>query len=234
MPNYNFGYNYAPWYSQRGKIKRIIIKDGLTSIGGNAFRGCSGLTSITIPNSVTSIELKAFSGCSGLTSITIGVIFTRVKHFYRRFSSEGLFPDSSNLTSFTLLDGVTIIGEGAFKKCLSLTSITIPNSVTSIEWEAFSGCSGLTSITIPNSVTRIGSDAFDGTNWYNNQPDGIIYIGQILYKYKGAMPTSTKIVIKDGTKSIAGSAFSGCSGLTSITIPNSVTSIGNYAFYNCI
>ena len=82
-------------------------------------------------------------------------------------------------------------------------------------------------------MTSIGKWAFYGTKWYDNQPDGVVYAGKVLYAYKGTMPSNTKIDIKDGTKGIGGPAFYGCSGLTSLTIPNSVTSIGTIAFENC-
>lgn len=131
-------------------------------------------------------------------------------------------------------NGVTSIGDYAFSECYSLTSVIIGNSVTSIGGGAFEGCSSLSSITIPNSVTSIGYGAFSGTKWYDNQPEGLVYIGRILYKYKGTMPLNTKVTIKDGTTVITGAAFSNCSGLTSVTIPNSVTSIGERAFFWCI
>ena len=129
---------------------------------------------------------------------------------------------------------VTSIGDKAFYGFLGLTSVTIPSSVTSIGIYAFYGCSGLTTVTIPNSVTSIGSSAFYGTPWYNNQPDGVVYVGKVAYKYKGTMPENTQITIKDGTLSIGDGAFLYCSRLTSVTIPNSVTSIGSYAFGGCI
>ena len=106
-------------------------------------------------------------------------------------------------------------------------------SVTSIGEYAFGYCSSLTSITIPNSVTSIEGYAFFGTSWLENQPDGCVYINNCLYGYKGEMPKNTHIDIKEGTITICSGAFNGCSFLTSITIPNSVTSIGWYAFFGC-
>ena len=82
-------------------------------------------------------------------------------------------------------------------------------------------------------MTSIGSSAFEGTKWYDNQPDGVVYAGKVLYVYKGTMPSNTKIDIKEGTTEIAGHAFEDCSGLTSLSIPNSVTSIAGSAFRNC-
>ena len=111
--------------------------------------------------------------------------------------------------------------------------MTIGNSVTSIGNYAFYNCTGLTSVTIGNSVTSIGKSAFDNTAWYNNQPNGLVYAGKVVYEYKGTMPSNTSIVIKDGTLGIADAAFLYCRELTSITIPNSVTSIGSDAFYGC-
>ena len=125
------------------------------------------------------------------------------------------------------------IGANAFRDCYNLTSLEIPNSVTTIGDVAFYGCGSLANITIPNSVTSIGSCAFDGTAWYENQPDGPLYINNVFYKYKGTMPDNTNITIKDGTLEIVGYAFTDCDGLTGVTIPNSVKNIGKCAFNNC-
>ena len=123
---------------------------------------------------------------------------------------NNVFEGNSNLMSVTILEGVSVIGERAFYDCSNLTSIVIPESVMFIGWEAFSG-----------------------TAWYNNQLDGIIYINNVLYKYKGAMLANTTIEVVDGVVSISPRAFEGYSNLVSVVIPESVISIGYMSFYNC-
>ena len=128
---------------------------------------------------------------------------------------------------------VTAIGFFAFNRCTGLTSIDIPNSVTRIDERAFSGCSRLESVNIPNTVAYVGDNAFYNTAWYNNQPDGLVYVGMVAYEYKGTMPSGTSMAIKEGTLRISDYAFANCAGLTNIVIPNSLTEIGEHAFDSC-
>ncbi len=205
-------------------LTSITIPNSVTSIGYQAFSGCSGLTSITIPNSVKSIEEYTFNGCTGLTSVTIGNSVTSIGN--RAFSG------CTGLTSVTIGNSVTSIGNSAFYGCTSLTSITIPNSVTSIERYAFYGCSGLTSVTIGNSVKSIGEYAFSDCTGLTSItiPNSVKSIEE--YTFNGCTGL-TSVTIGNSVTSIGNSAFSGCKGLTSVTIPNSVKSIGYQAFYGC-
>ena len=228
------------------RLTSITIPNSVTSIGKSAFYGCSGLTSVTIPNSLTSIGYEAFRGCSGLTSVTIPNSVTSIDF--------AAFDGCSGLTSITIPESVTSIGNWAFYGCSGLTSVIIPNSVTSIGNGAFYGCSGLTSVTIGNGVTSIGESAFDRcikltsvhitdlSAWCNIS---FTYSSSSDYSRVGSNPLSSAhhlfmngeeikdMVIPESVTRICNYAFYDCSGLTSVTIPNSVTSIGSWAFSGC-
>ena len=165
---------------------------------------------------------------------TVGSSYSYTIYKYRVTSiGDCAFIGSTGLASVKIPNSVTSIGNSAFKDCTGLKSIDIPNSLAYIGNGAFSGCTGLASIEIPNSVTTIGSGAFYGTDWYNKQPDGVVYIGNWVYAYKGTMQDNTKIQLKEGTVGIAGGAFYGLEGLESVVFPSSVKYIGAGAFGNC-
>ena len=138
----------------------------------------------------------------------------------------------SDITSVTIPNSVTSIGDYAFSYCTSLASITIGNSVTSIEDRAFENCTSLTNITIPNSVTNIGDDAFSGCTSLTSItiPNSVTSIGDYAFYYCTSL---TSVTIGNSVTDIGKGAFFGCASLTSVAIPNSVTSIGWGTFANC-
>ena len=205
----HFGYIFFVGYFHDNKgvpssLKTVIISNssGVTSIGEEAFRDCTGLKNITIPNSVTSIGEMAFDGCSGLTSVTIPDSVTSIGRF--------AFSGCSSLTSVTIPDSVTSIGEHAFGDCTGLTRV-IWNAencriVGLYSYPIFENCSKITNVTIGENVKTIPESAFRGCS------------------------SLTSVTIGNSVTSIGRDAFGGCSGLTSVTIPDSVTSIGDHAF----
>ncbi len=215
----------------------------VTIIGEGAFRNCSSLTNITIPESVTSIGSSAFRGCSNLTSVIIPNSVISI--------GESAFYGCSSLTSVTIPDSVTEIGRSAFSDCSSITSITIPNSVTSIGHYAFEDCTALTEINF--NATAMNDFLYNTNNQSNyvfykagQAGSGIVVnIGANVTKipaylfnpngFRENAPNIIKVVFAENSacESIGEKAFYYCSRITSITIPEKVTSIGDQAFNYC-
>ena len=196
----------------------------VTTLGASCFKGCSGLTSITIPSSVTSLSESCFKGCSGLTSITIPSSVTSL--------GESCLYNCSGLTSITIPSSVTSLGKDCFSGCSGLTSINIPSSVTSLGGYCFLDCRGLTSITIPSSVTSLGDFCFAYCSGLTSItiPSSVTSLGVSCFLGCSGL---TSITIPSSVTSLGGSCFAYCSGLTSITIHSSVTSLGGECFRGC-
>ncbi len=252
---WNYGYDTSPFKDY--EIRKATVEYGITSIGESAFLGCRGMTELTLPNSVTSIGDCAFYGCSGLTELTLPNIVTSI--------GDCAFYGCSGLTELTLPNSVRSIGDGAFSGCSGLTELTLPNIVTSIGDCAFYGCSGLTELTLPNIVTSIGDCAFYGCSGLTELilPNSVRSIGDIAFTYCSGLEKITvesgnscydsrdncnsiidtefntlivgckNSVIPNSVTSIGYYAFYGCSGLTELTLPDSVASIGDGAFICC-
>ena len=192
--------------STRGKVTVPSTIEGFKVVEAGidsstgAFECCKSITSVVLPSTITKLDRYCFWYCEALTSVN--------------FSGAA----------------VDTIDYQAFYNCIALTSIALPSTVKYLGGYCFSGCTSLTTITGIASVEYIGDDAFSNTPWYASLPDGLIYIGKVLYRYKGNMPANTVINVKEGTTCITAYALSGGSNLVGVTIPQSVNTIERNAF----
>ncbi len=257
------------------ELTSVTIGNGVTSIGGIAFYGCTSLESFTIGNRVTSIGYDVFHNCTSLNKVNISDIAAWCNISFATYNSNplycahNLYLNGKLVIDLVIPDSVTSIGSYAFSYCTGLTSVTIPDSVKSIGHYAFSGCTGLNTVYYPGPYAQRQKIKIDSTNnsltsanWMYNYvgEEGIVACstcGENLtwtldseglltvsgtgdmdnyssasyylpwYSYLNSIKT---IIIPDSVTSIGEYAFYGCAGLTSVTIPDSVTSIGDGAF----
>ena len=250
-----------------GEATDIIIPSELdgytvTSIGQYSFSGGVSFTSVVIPDTVTSIDGFTFDGCTSLTSITIPDSVTTINSY--AFTDSGYYNDESNWEDgvlyignhcikakynisgdYSIKPGTKTIAAAAFEQCDSLESIAIPDSVTNIGYNAFWLCTSLTSVTIGNRLADIGDSVFSGCDSLMNitvatsNPNYSSENGVLFNKDKTTLilypigKTDVSYTIPDSVTSIGDGAFYGCSSLTSVDIPDSVTSIRDSAFSGC-
>ena len=202
----------------------VAIPDSISSIGNNAFEGCTTVTEVIIPETVTEIGSNAFSGCENLTSVNIPTSVTTI--------SEGAFANCASLDSVVLPENLTEIGHGAFNGCSSLSTIDIPETVTTIGNGAFADCSKLDTVVIPESVTELGSNAFSGcTNLTSvNIPSSIESIRDSAFANCTSLDA---VVLPENLTEIGSGAFTSCTSLSTIEIPQTVANIGAAAFAGC-
>ncbi len=208
-PMYDFKSNNRPWEEYEDNIKKVVVEEGVTSIGANAFYSCAYITSVTLPDGLTEIRDYAFERCSSLTSINIpdSVKSIGIAAFYY----------CQKLKSINIPDGITTISADAFVFCKSLTEITIPSSVTTIGEDAFYACDGLTEVVIPDSVITIGDGAFRYCDGLTSVTigTGVTTIGDsAFYRCDGL----TTITIPKNVTTIGRRAFADCKKLVSIIV----------------
>ncbi len=234
MKNYDYsGYKTnAPWGEYTGRLKTLVIKEGVTTIGEVAFARCAGFTGgLVIPESIMTIGDSAFSGCTGFTGdLVIPDSVTTI--------GDSAFRNCTGFTGNLVIgNSVTTIKNSAFYGCTSFTGgLVIGNSVTTIGDWAFLDCSGFTgNLIIPDSTITIGEDTFSNCSGFTGDlviPDNVTTIEK--YAFAGCTGFGRNLVIGDSVTTIGNGAFSGCSGFTGdLIIPDSVTTIEKYAFNNC-
>ncbi len=230
----------------------FLDSSALTEIDDFAFQDCSSLKKIDIPDSVARIGESAFIGCSELADIHVPSSLSEIGNaaFYETvwgagFEEPGLhyvgkvvyqyqgeydFYGNNEPVDIEIAPGTVGIAAGAFRS-RNIRSVTIPGSVTNIGEYAFADCDDLEAVNFPDSVKSVGRHALDNTKWWDDQPDGLIYTGKLLYSYKGECPEAVNAA--PGTVAVSDYAFINCEELKSVTLPGSVTSIGTRAFCYC-
>lgn len=212
----------------------------VTGIYSQAFYRCSEITSVQLPNTIIRLYGSCFNGCSGLTQLLIPESVLYI--------SNAAFSRCSNIKVLNIPNGIQRLEGGVFYGCSSLKKLVLPGikSVSQVGAAGnFDGCKQLEDIIFLQEDVYIDDTSLDSTAWFRNQPDGSIYIGKTYYKYKGIINSDVHVDIKEGTLSIAGSAFR-CyghrqtnsnyvydKGVSSVTLPDGLRSIGNRAFAYC-
>ncbi|MBQ3195168.1 MAG: leucine-rich repeat protein [Clostridia bacterium] len=252
----------TPWYSYQSSITKVVIEEGVTSVGDYAFSDCTALTSVSLPQSLTRIGNYAFYFCNNLADIAIPAAVEYIGDF--------AFYSCAKLASVVMPEGLTYIGISAFEYCITLATVTVPQSLTAISGYAFNNCNALNQVYYAGGIpqwdaveiaagntplstagiiynyvpgtTVLAKGSLDTLNWHLDS-NGLLVIsgtGAMLdftssstNAWRAHKSSIKEVYIKNSVTSIGDRAFYNCSGLTSVTIGAGVTSIGDSAFYNC-
>ncbi|MBQ9707573.1 MAG: leucine-rich repeat domain-containing protein [Firmicutes bacterium] len=211
----SYSYRYA------SNITSLIIEDGITKIGKEAFSSCRNIRTVEIADSVASIGEEAFRGCTGLELLKLPAGLKSV--------GKSCFALCESLREVEIPDKVMTLGESTFDSCPSLEKVKLPSGITEIESNMFIRCTKLSEVVIPGNVIRIGTDAFKYCYSLDSidLPDSVEYIEGGAFKYCESLK---EIIIPEKVEEIPDDAFSGCEQLETVSIPSGVTSIGKDAF----
>ncbi|MBO4723268.1 MAG: leucine-rich repeat protein [Muribaculaceae bacterium] len=231
-------------------LTSVVIPNKVKAIGNNAFAECTHLTDITVPSSVRFIDFDAFTNTAWLNNQPNGIVYAGPVAYTYKGTPSGIitinegttaiaskaFYECSGITVLRLPNSLNYIGDNAFQGCSSLTYLNFPSNLKAIGDYAFNRCTNLTEITFPNSLISVGcntyaSNVFYLTQWYEEQPDGILYAGPVAIGYKGTYPDDRTITVKEGTKAIGARGVG--TGATKVILPNTITTLGKRAFQDC-
>lgn len=245
MPDYGY-FDPAPWKSLSSQITKVVIEEGVTSIGVYAFSECRTVNEVSVASTVTSIGKNAFNNCNALAELVLPEGLASI--------GEEAFCYCNALKTVTIPGSVANLGNKAFYYCQGLESAVIGEGITVLPKYLFYGCGKLAEVTIPSTVTEIGDGVFNGANlsavtlpeglasigkeaFANNRyltaitlPAGLTYLGSTAFNSCSRL---TEIVIPEGITEIGDSTFNYCTKLSSVTMLGDVTRIGKLAFQNC-
>ncbi len=236
-------------FQNSSNLTEVVIPEGITEIKSSTFAGCAKLTKVTAANTLKKVGELAFSQCVKLESITMNgtesigrnaflgtawynnseskapVYLGNVLYKYKGSAPSG--------TTVTVKEGTVSISDNAFDTSLGLAAVELPESLKHIGSSAFINCRSLETVSAKGGIQSVGAMAFSGTAWYENKPEGVVYLGTVAIGFKSGESAGTSITVADGTTSIADYAFSGLTGISEVILPDTVEYIGREAFYDC-
>ena len=238
---YDYYYFTAPWNPYKANIEKLNIGNGITYIGKYSFNGLMNIQEVTIPNTVEIIGNDSFDNCGSLRIVNIPPSVKKIENAaFGYYAYKHL--DEVNIQDIEAWLIINFVSPSSNPASISksfklngeeLTTIVIPEHITELKESVFYNCSNIENFITNGQVNGIHDSSLIGTKWYNNQSDGVIYFDKVLYDYKGEMPVTTQIVVKDGIETIAKESFKNEEVLEAITLPNTLKTMEQSAFMSC-